>query len=268
VPSSHPFATPEDTPIATIVSFYWLYTWEMTPSCSECGREIPPYSGKRRFTCSPECSDRRTRRHAGRLHKTQKACSECGAPCPLRPGRGAPFLTCSEDCLGARRRRLWRLRHTGRPDRSCTDCGCDISDRGPVAQRCGTCSRARRAERTSIKRSERAAQRLVDAELRKFDADRRTEHHLRSQYGIGRADFDRMSEEQSGLCLICGLSPVGRGKTDLLVVDHCHATGNVRGLLCGFCNIAIGLMKDDPQIVTRAARYLEEAARGCGPARR
>lgn len=63
-------------------------------------------------------------------------------------------------------------------------------------------------------------------------------------------------ETQGGLCAICRLSPVGRGKGDILVVDHCHKRGNVRGLLCGNCNIAIGLLRDDPALVDLAAAYL------------
>ena len=41
-------------------------------------------------------------------------------------------------------------------------------------------------------------------------------------------------------------------------VDHCHRTGKVRGILCMGCNFSIGHFKDDPEILRRAAAYLEE----------
>ena len=64
-------------------------------------------------------------------------------------------------------------------------------------------------------------------------------------------DYQRMWDEQDGFCPICEESP------DELVVDHCHDTGEVRGLLCRKCNAAIGQMHDDPEIVRNAVKYLE-----------
>lgn len=73
------------------------------------------------------------------------------------------------------------------------------------------------------------------------------------KYGISESDYEQMHSDQMGLCLICQ-----KPELDIkLAVDHDHETGKVRGLLCKRCNMAIGLLGDDPQIVTRAALYLK-----------
>jgi hypothetical protein len=71
-------------------------------------------------------------------------------------------------------------------------------------------------------------------------------------YGVSAACVAAMEQQQNGLCAICLEPPVGRR----LAVDHCHKTGEVRGLLCNRCNAGIGLLGDDPQIIGRAVEYL------------
>lgn len=71
------------------------------------------------------------------------------------------------------------------------------------------------------------------------------------RYGMTVEDYDRMLAEQEGRCAACGDVPTKR-----LHVDHDHSTGQVRGLLCGECNLGIGKFKDDPERLESAARYL------------
>ena len=78
----------------------------------------------------------------------------------------------------------------------------------------------------------------------------------KEKYGIPRADLLRLYEEQGGLCAI--QPPHGFGKRGPFV-DHDHATGVVRGLLCDDCNVALGRAKDDPARLRGAADYLEGA---------
>ena len=79
---------------------------------------------------------------------------------------------------------------------------------------------------------------------------------LKRLYGITLEDYDRLLIEQKNLCAICGTDKPG-GKHNTFQVDHCHSTGNVRGLLCKSCNIALGEFKDDIDILHKAMLYLE-----------
>jgi hypothetical protein len=82
-------------------------------------------------------------------------------------------------------------------------------------------------------------------------------------YGLTAAEYEAMRNAQDGKCAICrepeGETDSRSGETRPLSVDHDHATGVVRGLLCGGCNRAIGLLRDDPEIVDRASAYLRNA---------
>lgn len=84
--------------------------------------------------------------------------------------------------------------------------------------------------------------------------------HLSSRYGISVADYDALVAEQGGLCLGCGQKPrVGgpNGCNAFLFIDHNHATGDVRGLLCQACNQLIGLARDSSRTLLSLVRYLE-----------
>jgi hypothetical protein len=82
---------------------------------------------------------------------------------------------------------------------------------------------------------------------------------LRRQYGIGLGDFSAMVAIQDNKCAICGVpeTHIRAGKVKALAVDHDHATGQIRQLLCSDCNTAIGKMRDDPQRLRAAADYIE-----------
>ena len=67
---------------------------------------------------------------------------------------------------------------------------------------------------------------------------------------ISTEEFQAVVTEQAGRCAICGDGVK-------LLVDHDHATGQLRGLLCNGCNCALGFMRDNPAILRKAAEYLE-----------
>ena len=76
----------------------------------------------------------------------------------------------------------------------------------------------------------------------------------RSMYGISDEMYSEILTRQKGCCAICHGAP----RSQALGVDHDHKTGKVRGLLCSPCNVALGMLKDDPELLLRAAIYLEE----------
>ena len=84
-------------------------------------------------------------------------------------------------------------------------------------------------------------------------------YDLKRHFGLSVKDIDEMMEHQNGLCAICNQpeSSVIRGKTVSLAVDHCHATGKIRGLLCTKCNRALGLLNDSVGLLKKAIAYLE-----------
>ena len=83
----------------------------------------------------------------------------------------------------------------------------------------------------------------------------RREHKLQRAYGIGVEEYNQLLTDQGGVCCICQ-KECSSGRQ--LAVDHNHQTDKVRGLLCGNCNVGIGNLKDDPNLLRLAAEYLEK----------
>lgn len=79
--------------------------------------------------------------------------------------------------------------------------------------------------------------------------DQKRERHIRNRYGITLERFNEMLQRQGGGCAVCG-------ETEKMVVDHCHATGKVRGALCIRCNTGLGGFRDRADLLRRAIEYL------------
>lgn len=79
--------------------------------------------------------------------------------------------------------------------------------------------------------------------------------NLKRLYGISEHDYDEMLREQDGKCASCR-SADPRHNSGRFVVDHDHRTGEIRGLLCGPCNIILGLAQDDVAVLAAAITYL------------
>jgi hypothetical protein len=81
-------------------------------------------------------------------------------------------------------------------------------------------------------------------------------YHLKRKFNLSREMYQKMLDDQDGVCKICG-SDKPRGRYDNFSVDHDHKTGEIRGLLCSFCNTGIGQFQDSPSLLRKAATYLE-----------
>lgn len=112
----------------------------------------------------------------------------------------------------------------GRPRGSCKPCVVE-ANRASLARRTATADGLRRRK---------AVQRSGD---------------LRYRYQLTPAEYAALVERAGGRCAVCQ-------REASLQVDHCHATGAVRGLLCGPCNKALGLLRDDVASLRAAIAYL------------
>jgi hypothetical protein len=87
-------------------------------------------------------------------------------------------------------------------------------------------------------------------------SNNRRKYQLQSQYGLTEEDYQVILTSQEGCCAICGTdTPTGKWK--VFAVDHNHTTDQVRGLLCNECNRGMGLLRDNAELLRKAADYLD-----------
>lgn len=91
------------------------------------------------------------------------------------------------------------------------------------------------------------------------NAKRYKDKSLKSDFGITIQDYERMMIEQKGCCAVCKKPETAtrHGKPITMAVDHNHATGQIRSLLCRKCNVGLGSFRDSSAILRDAADYLE-----------
>jgi hypothetical protein len=79
---------------------------------------------------------------------------------------------------------------------------------------------------------------------------------IKKKFGINLTEYNRMLAAQGSVCAICFTKPNLRHAN--LAIDHDHATGKIRALLCARCNTAIGHLMDSPTVVESAVAYLRK----------
>lgn len=129
----------------------------------------------------------------------------------------------------------------------------DRSRQDGLDKYCKSChSQRRRGYRERNLEQERIRDRDHQRKKRAGTFVRQPKKEDRTRYRIDHDLFLKLQEEQGGLCALCG-----KAKTQKLVMDHCHLTGVIRGLLCIRCNFALAqLTNDDPNRLDHVRQYM------------
>lgn len=95
------------------------------------------------------------------------------------------------------------------------------------------------------------------AKLHPLGMKRSKLYSITSNYGLTPEQVEKMLTDQNFSCKICERSFDEKGGTRL-VVDHCHDTNKVRGIICHDCNVGIARLGDTAEGLRKALRYLED----------
>ena len=125
------------------------------------------------------------------------------------------------------------------------------------ADRCKQCAKEYAAAYREANRDKtRASSKKSYLKNREKHLLRVEERRLEREYGLTKKAHNILFEQHNNRCAICNIeSGIGLKK---LVVDHCHSTGKVRGLLCRLCNTSLGGFKDNVDTLNAAIKYLED----------
>lgn len=216
-------------------------------TCVQCGETFLVLASKitgdyKALFCSRACAgDSRRGLTPGRVYermpRQELPCGYCGKtvlrlPSQVRNGQGRFCdIVCANQQKQADRLRL-------------------ISDRLAVTSLlCRLCGVEKPLAEFAIRRDSN----LPRPECKPCRSDQKNWVRTLRLLGVTEADYRRMLEAQGGVCAICGGTPELRN----YAVDHDHATGRVRGLLCRRCNLGVGYFLDRPDLLRAAINYLE-----------
>jgi hypothetical protein len=225
-----------------------------TQCCGLCRRYASPaefvMTGRGTGRSSPNCANCRSVSR-GTTNGTHD-CVRCGGQ-RKQAGYGAGkyaalCAACKRSYLGDHVHSMFRAnanRARRESERPCPDCGTPYSDKGLKRRsaRCRPCQSRRHHERS---------------------------YYWKSAYGMTYDQLVALLAEQGGNCAVCdeGIARIGSGHGagrggnaadgSVGVVDHCHTTGRVRGILHAKCNMMLGLADDDARRAARAAQYLDK----------
>lgn len=148
-------------------------------------------------------------------------------------------------------------------DRRCTRCGNtgefypDRSKKDGIHPICVSCHSTYKKELHSKDSEARNRQLARSKKYRELNPTKNklsiTNATLKKKYGITLEEYNLMLSNQKNQCAVCSTPPTNQR----LHVDHNHVTGKIRGLLCQACNVSIGKMKENPELLRKLALYIE-----------
>jgi hypothetical protein len=194
-----------------------------------------------------------------------KDCEHCNKVFqPARSGRGSASKHCSIDCANAARKL---------PERACGKCGTPFlpekSKRKYCSTECGysmvrvpkwlepkPCPVCGKVFAPRKKTSEYCSRACRVAQSRGWGAGDGKSSNARSKgtraYGHteGRKIREEFLAKQGGECHVCREQIAGQP-----ALDHCHVTGMPRAVLCARCNLALGMLKENPERIQALYEY-------------
>ena len=197
----------------------------------------------------------------------KKLCKKCGEPMTIRRDNGTPkgWAYQCKPCINASRREKWqdpayreKVKNYPATKRRQAKVK-ELYANDPVFKQKVTL-RAARSKSRMYKDPERHQRNLDTQRAWRARSNNRRNAVLKHKYGITLEDYERMLEEQGGVCDICGTDKPGQNQESSYSfhVDHDHETGAVRGLLCDRCNRGMGYFNDSSSILEKAVLYLKK----------
>jgi hypothetical protein len=215
-------------------------------TCIQCGATFLVLASKitgdyKALFCNRGCASlhrrgRVTGRTYVRLPRETAPCAWCGTEVSWLPSpvRDASRRYCSVRCAnkGKRRDRL-----------------AEIEARlASGSQTCRTCGVEKPLSDFALRRDSG----LPRPDCTRCRSDEKNFRRTAAQYGVSVEQYRDLRRQQRSRCGICEQEVEGRH----MAVDHDHATGAIRGLLCQRCNLGLGYFLDDPKLLRRAIAYL------------
>lgn len=230
----------------------WLIT------CADCSLVVEAPSPRRERCDDCRASRRQAIAKQYNRNRSKEAsrppllitCSNCGETVEAK----RRTRTLCDDCAALRRRERAAAHYRanrvlGPYTMKCQECDGTWESSRTVGRFCPSCrsDRAKKQRKAYSERPDVVAKQRALAKERRYSR----RHELATKYGLDIADYDAMVAIREGRCDICSVIPERS-----LCVDHDHATGMIRGLLCVKCNTALGLFRDNPVAIDASITYL------------
>jgi hypothetical protein len=138
-------------------------------------------------------------------------------------------------------------------DKPLSDFSKDPTRTHKASGKCKECKAEYDKRRLAKRRETEPPKRIVGRPGRPDGPVNRKDRNLRKNYGITLEQYRELEELQDCRCKICG---VEASEQNVLHVDHCHNSNEIRGLLCSTCNLGLGMFKDSTTLLSGAIGYL------------